>query len=78
MKTQRQRPLVPEDLRPVSLSVQIAALRRRLLRLGKEKRRAALVELMEGLRFHPLSYGPLRNKRPSVAKRVKQAEEAVP
>ena len=75
MKT---RPLVPEDLRPVSLSVQIAAMRRRLLRLGKEKRRAALLELMDGLRFHPMPYGPLRDKRPSVAKRVKRAEVAAP
>ena len=74
--TSRPRPLVPEDLHRHDLKTEIASLRRRLLRLGKEKRRAALVELMDGLRFHPMPYGPLHNKRPSIAKRVKQAEVA--
>ena len=61
-----------------SLETQITALRRRLLRLDKEERRTALLELMDGLRFFPLSYGPHRNKR-TASKRAaasKQAEAA--
>ena len=63
----------------VSLEEQIAALRRRLLRLNKEGRRTALLELMEGLRFFPIPYGP---KRPRAASRrtarSRQVEVATP
>ena len=63
----------------VSLEEQIAALRRRLLRLNKEARRAALLQLMDGLRFHPLSYGPERPRAASKrAARGKQVEAATP
>ena len=48
----------------VSLEEQIAALQRRLLRLNKEARRTALLDLMSGLRFFPIPYGP---KRPRAA-----------
>ena len=65
--------------RPRSLEVEIESLRRRLLRLGKEKRRAALLQLMQGLKFHPLSYGPKRPRSASKrAARSRQVEVATP
>ena len=52
-------------MRPrTSLEAQITSLRRRLRRLDEEARRTALMKLMDGLKFFPLSYGPHRNQSP--------------